>query len=122
MLHLDDLALSLTKCLSGLAHFVIVCAQGGEALGAGVDPLNQHFHHLRLVAFFAALLITAVGQCRLKPTLKAPASKRLKSKRLKLKCVYFFQLLLRNSTCAATPRRPLRWYSPWPRCWPSGWC
>jgi len=27
---------------------------------AGVDLENQHFHHLRLVAFFAALIITAV--------------------------------------------------------------
>ena len=27
---------------------------------AGVDPENQHYHHLRLVAFFAALFITAV--------------------------------------------------------------
>ena len=27
---------------------------------AGVDPENQHFHHLRLVAFFAALFITAI--------------------------------------------------------------
>ena len=27
---------------------------------AGVDPDNEHFHHLRLCAFFAALLITAL--------------------------------------------------------------
>ena len=38
---------------------------------AGVDPENQHFHHLRLVAFFAALFITAVVSTVIFPLLAA---------------------------------------------------
>ena len=56
-----------------------------------LGPNEQHF--------ISHVLGKAVHVYPIKPTLKPPGTKRLKLKR-----DYFFQLLLSNPTCAATPR------------------